>query len=413
MGNKQAQKTDQLIDQERSRQLEESDYARSYLEPERASEKSFADSLRGDITSGYRGLVTGEGLAAPGTYSAGIGGGGGSAPVFSLNSAYKKLEPRYNTLSGGIDQALGGYREFANTGGISNEMRDRIRGSGVFDDMAATGGYTNADMANVRSRGIAPISAFYGNLKNELDKKRAVQGGYGFGYDATSAKMARDNAIAGGNAARDTEIDLSQSIRGNKMQGASALSGAELGYTNALQSGKLAGLGGMTDIGKFGYGGLQDIAGIRQQISNANASARSAASNSRAAGSRAEAAAIIEEQQYRDKMKLAGLGGLESVYGSNPAELARYDEELYRNRGLTGQNVGQSLGQRQANIQPSGWDRAAQWGSLAAGVGAAAFTGGASMAIPSAVNKKLSSNLAGLKSGGYNAPFAGSPSYSF
>ena len=38
-----------------------------------------------------------------------------------------------------------------------------------------------------------------------------------------------------------------------------------------MQEGRLAGLGGMTDIGKFGYGGLEGIAARSQAINDANA----------------------------------------------------------------------------------------------------------------------------------------------
>lgn len=374
MGGKEKKKTNTLIDQERNRQLNESDNTRAYLEPERRSEKEFADSLRGDITKGYQNFAN-----YPLGGESGAGGGGGfSAPRLSLNSAYKKLEPRYGKLSKGIDEALGGYRDFAKTGGITDEMRDRIRGAGVFDEFARTGGYSEGDKSNIRARGIAPIDSFYGNLKNELQRRQGVQGGYGAGYDSASSKMARDAAISSGDLSRDTEIDIMDRVLAGRMQGAGALSDAEQYYSGAMQQGRLAGLGGMTDIGKFGYGGLENIAGIRQQISNANRQSAASASN-------ANRNSALAQQQYADRMRLTGLGGLESVYGSSPAELSRYDTELYRNRGLTGDNVNTTLGLRSGqNSGPSGWDRAIQIGSIAAGVGGAAFTGGASMAIPAA-----------------------------
>lgn len=384
MGNKEGKKTNTLIDQERNRQLQETSQAKSYLQPERMAEKGFADSLRGDIVSGYKSLY---GDPNSSTSSGGGGGGGGYvAPQFSLDPRFNELEAGYKPLSEGINKALPGYEEFAKTGGLTDEIRDRIRGKGVFDEFSQTGGYTDRDIAQTRARGIAPVGAFYGNLKNELARRKGVSGGYGAGFDTASAKMARDAATAGTTAARETELGLQGAIRGNRFQGAQALSGAETEYAKLLQGGRLSGLGGMTDIGKFGYAGLEGIADRAQQISNANAQAAASASN-------ANSSASAEDQRYRDRMKLAGLAGLQDVYGANPAELARYDDELYRQQALTQQGQAGNLNLRaQYNPNVSAWDRALQIGGVAAGVGSAA------LGVP-----RTNTGVAG--------PFSGSPSY--
>jgi hypothetical protein len=398
MGNKEGKKTNTLIDQERNRQLRESEEAKSYLQPNREKEYDWSQGVRDETTAGYRSLVSGEGLA--GGMGDGTGGGGGvSAPRLSLDPRFKALEAGYKPLSKGINEALGGYREFSKTGGLTPEMIERIRGKGVFDEFAKTGGYSDRDISQTRARGIAPISAFYGNLKNEMQRRQGSSGGYGVGLDTASARSARDAAIASAGAARDTELGLQGQIRSNRMGGAQALSGAESDIASKTQSGRLAGLGGMTDIGKFGYGGLEGIAARSQAISDANRRSAAAASN-------ASRSNILEDQKYRDKMKLAGLEGLESVYGSSPAELARYDDELYRNRALT-QSGQLNNNQQRASYNPnvSGWDRAIQVGNIAAGIGAGIATGGASTALGlagGAIAKKRKSS---------SGPLAGMPSY--
>ena len=390
MGNKEGKKTNTLIDQERNRQLRESEQAKSVLQPNRDTEYDWSQGIRGDITGGYKGLISGEGINAYSggvTGSAGGGGGGGgfAAPKLSLDPRFKALEAGYKPLSKGIHNAFGGYSEFAEgTGGVTDEMRDRIRGLGVFDDYAKTGGYTGADIANTRARGIAPVGAFYGNLKNEIARRNAATGGYGStGMDTATARLAREQAIGATGAARDTELGLQGQIRSNKLGGAQALSGAETNYAKMVQEGRLAGLAGLTDIGKFGYGGLEGIAARSQAINDANARSAAAASNARASAGRAQAetdaANQLEAQKYRDKMKLAGLSGLEGIYGQTPAELARYDDELYRNRALTQSGQGSNLNLRsQYNPNISGWDRALQIGGIAAGVAGALPTGAVS-----------------------------------
>jgi len=368
MGSKNKEKTqavnDAMLSQERERLDREHNEVQGYTTPERHAEKSFADSLRGEIAGGYRGFIDGTGLN---TGIGGAGGGGGvSAASYKLDPLYKKLEAGYNPLSKGIHESMGGYRDFARTGGITDENAARIRGNGVFDEFARTGGVSDADKSNIRSRGVAPIGSFYNNIKSELARRRNVTGGYGTGYDSANSRLSRDSAIASSTAARDTEMDISDAVRTGRFQGASALSDAESGLSSQIQQGRLAGLGGLTDIGKFGYGGLEGIAARKQSISNANAASRASASN-------ANKASALQAQQYRDKMKVLGLSGLEGVYGSSPAELARYDDNIYRNRGMMGDQYARLLpGANQQQQQgPSGWDRAAQW----ANIGINAYTG--------------------------------------
>lgn len=384
MGNKAAKENTGLLDQERSRLLADSARTESYMVPERHAEKAGSDSLRDEILSGYRNFASGG--------AGGGGGGGGGRANIALDSIYSELEPRYRTLSTGMDDSLKGYREFSETGGINDAMRDRIRGSGVYDEMARTGGYSEGDKSNIRSRSNETTGAFYKNLKAEMDRRKAIQGGYAPGFSGSGVRMARESSIAGGRNARDTELGISDSVRQGRMEGANALSGAERAYTQALQGGRLAGLGGMQEAGRMGYGGLEGVAGARMQVAQHNAAA--AASRSAASGA---------DERYANQLRLQGLGGLESMYGSNPAELARYDENLYNNRGLTGNNVGNTLGLRTGSVPESGWDKAAKWGSLAAGIGGAAFTGGASLAIPGMV----------MGAKGNNKPFAGSQSYAY
>jgi hypothetical protein len=387
MGNKEGKKTNTLIDQERNRQLRESEEAKSVLQPNRDTEYGWSQGLRDYNVEGYKSLIDGTGIAG---YGDGSGGGGGvSAPRLSLDPRFKALEKGYKPLSQGIHQAMPGYSEFSKTGGLTPEIVERIRGKGVFDDFAKTGGYSEADISNTRARGIAPVSAFYGNLKNELARRQGVTGGRGVGLDTASARSARDAAIASAGAARDTELGLQGQIRSNKLGGAQNLSAAEVEHAKLLQGGRLAGLGGLTDIGKFGYGGLEGIAARSQAVNDANRRAAASASNANRANS-------LAEQKYRDSLKLKGLEGLESIYGSSPAELARYDDELYRNRALTQQGQGSNLNLRsEYNPNVSGWDRALQIGGIAAGVGGAF--------LPTGGVKKLGSKN--------NRPFAGSKSY--
>lgn len=338
MGNKDAKKTTSLIDQERTRQANQ---RTNIYEPERAEERKYATGLRDEIAAGYRDFAGGK-----------FSGGGGGGSV-SLDPIYGELEPRYRELSQNLEKAAPGYEEFSKTGGLTSDNINRIRGLGVYDELAKTGGYSDIDRSNIRARGISPISSIYGNLQNDMARRRAVTGGYSPGFGGTASKLARESSIASGRAALDTELGLSDAIRSGRLAGAGGISSSEQGLADITQRGRLAGLSGLESLGKFGYGGLTDVAGARQSVAAQNASA--GASNA----------------AYNDRMRLAGLSGLESLYGSSPGELSRYDA-MVGPGGATSRETAYNLGQRMENVGPqvSAWDRAT--GLIGAGASAAA-----------------------------------------
>jgi len=320
MSNKEAKKTTSIIDQDRARAGTEHGQDRPYIQSAINRETPFSTGLRDEILGGYRNLAGGRDVA--GNAISGFGGAGSYAPkLIGLDPSLGNLEGRYNTLSGGLDRALPGYEEFAKTGGISD-----------------------ADRSNIRSRGAETGSAIFGNLRNEMARRGAVTGGYNPGGSASMARLAREQGIAAGKSARDTELDISDRVR----------------------SGRMAGLGGMKEIGSMGYGGISDIANTRQRILEQNAAEENAAARHNASARGGSAEALM-------RMQLQGLGGLQDMYGASPGELSRYDEMLLRERGLTDDTMSGNIRNRTANVgqETSAWDRAMQGVGAAAGLGSA------------------------------------------
>lgn len=126
---------------------------------------------------------------------------------------------------------------------VSAEGIARIRGNGVFDEMAKTGGYSDSDIRNVRSRTASQVPSFFGSLKDQLNRTNSIQGGFSPGYGAQTRALARDSARSGVEAVRDTEIGLQDSIRSGRMQGASSLSSAEQGLQSLLSQNLMQALG--------------------------------------------------------------------------------------------------------------------------------------------------------------------------
>lgn len=335
MANKQAKNTTSIIDQDRSRASSEHNVDRPYIQGQLGRVNTEDQALRGEILGGYRNLaggkdVGGNPLAYGGGSSSSYGGGGGQyqAKMLGIDPSLVGLEGRFNTLSGGLDRALPGYEE-----------------------LAKTGGYSDADRANIRSRGAETGSAIFGNLRNEMARRGAVTGGYNPGGSASMARLAREQGIAAGKGARDTELGISESAR----------------------QGKLAGLGGMKEIGSLGYGGVSDIANTRQSVLAQNVDAENTAAARNAAAAASSGSRADDERRYAMQLQMQGLGGLQDMYGQSPAETSRYDDMLLRERGLTDQTMSGNIQNRMGNVGPetSAWDRAMQGVGAASGLGSA------------------------------------------
>lgn len=102
-----------------------------------------------------------------------------------------------------------------------------------FQQFAQTGGFSPEDLANIRARAVSPVRATYANAQREVNRQRAIQGGYSPGFGVLQARMAREQGQTTSDAATN----------------------AEAGIAEMVQKGKLAGLQGMASTEGSGGGG--------------------------------------------------------------------------------------------------------------------------------------------------------------
>lgn len=114
--------------------------------------------------------------------------------------------------------------------GGNNDYSSIMQG---YRNFAETGGFSPDDLANIRARSVSPIRAVYANAKRDVERQKSLQGGYSPNYNATMAKLAREQSYTQADAAVNREADLAELIR----------------------SGKLAGLEGMLRASNMGGGG--------------------------------------------------------------------------------------------------------------------------------------------------------------
>lgn len=105
-----------------------------------------------------------------------------------------------------------GYEEFSKTGGISPEEEAKARTS--------------------TSHG---ISSLFGRLKENLARRRAIQGGYAPGYGAQAAKISRTAGNVTGEALTDLDANLLAQRRQGRLAGLGGLTNLQQGYEGEQQ----------------------------------------------------------------------------------------------------------------------------------------------------------------------------------
>jgi hypothetical protein len=210
---------------------------------------------------------------------------------------------RYRAVAGGEGGGdEGGY----DTWGPSKiSYTDPFKSYGGYEEFSKTGGYSTDDIANMRSRGTSPIRAAYANAGREVNRQRALQGGYAPNAFASQVKMAREQGQATADAQQNVEAGLAE----------------------ARNKGRLAGLGGM-------YGVEGQRLGADLEVGKFNAMAEMNAAQSNAGAANAARAQGKANQ-------LGALSGMTSLYGTTPGMSGKFGDQLL---GAVGQGGTYGLG---------------------------------------------------------------------
>lgn len=167
----------------------------------------------------------------------------------NLTRQNQGLENRFNVAA---DRGNADYDQLMNNGMsmVNNAVYGPTHNFGAYggyQDFANTGGFSPTDIQSIRARSAAPMRATYANAMADVDRQKALQGGYGPNAIAAKAKMARELSYGLGDQANNTEAMIAE----------------------AIHSGKLAGLGGMTNIDNAILGNETQRAGLGIQGMNA------------------------------------------------------------------------------------------------------------------------------------------------
>lgn len=174
-----------------------------------------------------------------------------------------------------------------------------------YRDFANTGGYSNQDVQELRARGVSPIRTAYANTMQELNRARSLGGDSG-----------APNYIAA----------VSRANRELPQQMADATTTVNAGLADAIRQGKLAGLAGLSGIGST-MGGLSSDEAARML---------SAAQSNQSADLQSQALSE-ESRQNSVRNQLGLLSGQTGLYGSTPGMAS-----MFGNQALNayGQRIG-------------------------------------------------------------------------
>lgn len=182
------------------------------------------------------------------------------------------VEQAYGAYGGSVRQQAGDYDDIMNRyralatdyGNTGNQLRSALstggynptipgyqstaeygKAIGNLGGLAQTGGYSQSDIANIRERGISPIRSVYANAQQNVNRQRALQGGYSPNYNAVSAKMAREMASQLSDQTTNVNAQIAQNVAQNRLQASTpyaSITAGEQGSRNdfALKAAEMA-----------------------------------------------------------------------------------------------------------------------------------------------------------------------------
>lgn len=211
-----------------------------------------------------------------------------------------------------------------------------------YQEFADTGGYSEGDIADLRARGTSPVRAAYANAQQNIERAKAIGGGYSPNYVAATAKMTRDQSQQTADAMQSVNAKLAEDIR----------------------SGKLAGLGGLANVGgTMGGLSLQDAQRILQaNLANSSGSLQAQGMTEQSRQNK------IQNQMGVRSLGLSGLNAQTGLYGTTPGQASMFGNQALQamNQRLTASGMDQDNAARLLSImsgqqQQSGQSGPAWW----------------------------------------------------
>lgn len=167
-----------------------------------------------------------------------------------------ELQKRKDIVGTGLSQTMAatraGAEDLRNTGGFGTELQPIQQG---YSDLATTGGFSPREKEAFLRRSTAPANAVYSNARDQLQRQKALSGGYTPGFGASASRITRQAANVGSEASLSGNVELANQIRAGRTAG---LAGEER-IAGMVQQGRIAGQDALQRYSQFGASALNDI----------------------------------------------------------------------------------------------------------------------------------------------------------
>jgi hypothetical protein len=177
-------------------------------------------------------------------------------------------------------------------------------------ELARTGGLSDSDQSNLRARGVSPIRAAYQNASRNMERQARLGGGRSANYNAAASRMAREQ---------------SESMAG-------AMNNVNAGIAEMVQRGRLTAAPIMGNLGNSSSERMNQV-----RMFNANADNRHGENMGSLLGGMAQ---LSSSEAMR---RMQALQGQTSLYGTTPALVNTFGQQVAQNTGLT-QNAARNSG---------------------------------------------------------------------
>lgn len=273
------------------------------VKSDQAASKSAYDSAIGQSDSDIA-AAAGRTAGSRSDLSGGIGNIGNTAGQWNNFVQTGGYSPEREAS---IMSNVRGLQEFGRTGGLDADSINRFRGMGGFEEFANTGGYSNRDKSNIRSRALAPVSAAATQTSDELARRKNVQGGYAPGFDSASRAISRDLTRGISDVSRDAELELMDRINAGRQWGIGGISSSE-GNLQNLRTGNM-------------FRGLTSAGDMEMQLQNSINQYKAMGMNAQDAAARAmadlQAGVFSSDVGQEEAARNRGIGLLDARTGAN------------------------------------------------------------------------------------------------
>lgn len=142
----------------------------------------------------------------------------------------------------------GNYQDFM--GNTNNQYNQFDNGAAIqgWQGMADNGGFSGRDIQDIRARAIAPTRSIYANAQDELQRNKALQGGYSPNAAAASAQMARQMSNTIGDQNINANASIAQMRQQGRLAGLSGLSQSQLASMQGRAGSQLGAMSGASGL---------------------------------------------------------------------------------------------------------------------------------------------------------------------